>query len=169
MSIDAFTLSALAVVLFVIVVLGWALTRSRSIDRDTITQLQQQLEGVSSGALVPSTAARELCRAIRCLYPSAQSGVDFSVADAGDGTYIREWELPVAQPDTARLQQAMVECRKASETSRYREERALAYPSIGDQLDAMYKARNGDGAALDAIDQQIAEVKARFPNPDASC
>ena len=169
MSLDTFTLSALAVVLFVIVVLGWALARARSVDRETINQLQSQLDGVSSGALVPSTAARELCRGIRCLYPSAQSGVDFSVADAGDGPYIREWELPVPQPDEAQLQQAMVDCRKASETSRYREERALAYPSIGDQMDAMYQARNGDSTALDAIDQQIAEVKGRYPNPAPDC
>lgn len=169
MSLDTFTLSALAVVLFVLVVLGWSSLRARRADRETINQLQSKLDGVSSGAVVPSAGARELCRGIRCLYPSAQSGVDFSVADAGDGPYIREWELPVPQPDNARLQQAMADCRKASVSSRYREERALAYPSIGDQLDALYKERQGDAAALDDIDRRIAAVKGRFPNPNEPC
>ena len=167
MNVDTFTLSALAVVLFVIVVLGWALSRARKADRASIEQLRNQLDGVSGAA--PTAAARELCRAIRCLYPSAQSGVDFNVADGTDGAFISEWELPVPQPDDASLQQAMIDCRKASETGRYREERALAYPPVNEQLDALYQARTGDSTALDDIDRRIAEVRSRYPNPDDPC
>ena len=166
MNVDTFTISALAVVWFVIVVLVWAGLRARKTDRATIDQLRNQLDDVSSGSVVPSAAARELCRAIRCLYPAAQAGVDFSVADGGDGPYIREWSLLVPQPDDAKLQQAITDCKASSESSRYREERAFAYPSVGDQLDALYKARNGDSTDLDAIDGQIAEVKQRFPRTD---
>lgn len=39
------------------------------------------------------------------------------------------------------------------------------YPSIGDQLDALFKARQGDTAALERIDARIADVKARYPKP----
>ena len=45
------------------------------------------------------------------------------------------------------------------------EARRKAYPPIGDQLDAMYKARQGDSSALQAIDALIAEVKAAYPKP----
>lgn len=41
--------------------------------------------------------------------------------------------------------------------------RARAYPSLGDQMDAMYKARQGDTTELDAIDDAIAKVKTDYP------
>ena len=170
MSIDTFTLSAMAVVLLVLVALVWAVLRAGRVDRETLDQLQNQLHDVSSATGGPSSAARELCRAIRCLYPNALNGVDFSVLDGDDGAYIAEWELPVSRPDKAQLQQAMLECRSARESSHlYREQRAHAYPPIGDQLDALYKARHGDSSELEVIDQQIADVKNRYPNPDEVC
>lgn len=45
--------------------------------------------------------------------------------------------------------------------------RAAAYPPIGDQLDAAFKARAGDGAELAAIDAAIQAVKAAHPKPAA--
>lgn len=44
--------------------------------------------------------------------------------------------------------------------------RAAAYPTIGDQLDAAFKARQGDPAAQVAIDDAIARVKADHPKPE---
>lgn len=41
--------------------------------------------------------------------------------------------------------------------------RARMYPSLGDQMDAMYKARQGDSTQLDAIDAAITQVKADYP------
>jgi len=167
MNIDFFTLSAVAVVLFVLVVVIWGWLRARKSDQETLEQFRSQLRDVSSGAVIPSTGARQLCRAVRCMYPAAQVGVDFSVADGETGPFIREWSLLVPQPDDARLQKAIKECKASTETSAYREERAFAYPSVGDQLDALYKARQGDSSALDQIDSQIAAVKQQFPRPDA--
>lgn len=43
--------------------------------------------------------------------------------------------------------------------------RRAAYPPIGDQLDAAFKARLGDTADQEAIDAAIAAVKARYPKP----
>jgi hypothetical protein len=45
--------------------------------------------------------------------------------------------------------------------------RRQAYPAAGDQLDALFKARAGDGAELAAIDAAIQAVKAAHPKPVA--
>jgi hypothetical protein len=47
----------------------------------------------------------------------------------------------------------------------YREARLAEYPSLGDQLDALYKARQGDPSELAELDARIREVKARHPKP----
>lgn len=41
--------------------------------------------------------------------------------------------------------------------------RYSAYPSIQEQLDALYDARHGNPAPLAAIDAQIAAVRQRYP------
>ena len=46
--------------------------------------------------------------------------------------------------------------------------RRAAYPPVGDQLDAAYKARNGDPAPLAAVDGAIAAVKTAHPKPAAA-
>lgn len=43
----------------------------------------------------------------------------------------------------------------------YREERAAEYPSVGDQLDALWKG--GDAAA--AMLAQVQAIKAKYPKP----
>lgn len=55
-----------------------------------------------------------------------------------------------------RAQRALAACHTA---------RRAAYPPIGDQLDAAFKARRGDPAPLTAIDAAIAAVKAAYPKP----
>jgi hypothetical protein len=45
----------------------------------------------------------------------------------------------------------------------YREQRRPEYPSIGDQLDALHKARNGDTSELEAIDSVISDIKVKYP------
>ncbi len=44
--------------------------------------------------------------------------------------------------------------------------RRAAYPAVGDQLDALFKARAGDPAELTTIDAAIAAVKATYPKPE---
>jgi hypothetical protein len=54
---------------------------------------------------------------------------------------------------------ALAECREA---------RAREYPSVGDQLDARFKAEFlGDNSQLHAIHLAIAAVKAKYPKPQA--
>ena len=45
----------------------------------------------------------------------------------------------------------------------YKTARSAHYPPIGNQLDALYWAREGDSTALEAIDAVIKEVKAKIP------
>ena len=47
----------------------------------------------------------------------------------------------------------------------YRDYRRNEYPSIGDQLDAMHKAREGNWTELEKIDTLIKSVKAKYPKP----
>lgn len=42
------------------------------------------------------------------------------------------------------------------------------YPSIGDQMDAAFKARQGDNSQQLEIDSAIAIVKAKYPKPEAA-
>jgi hypothetical protein len=167
LNVDFFTFSAIGVVFFVILALAWGASRARKTDRAHIDELRGRLDRVSHSTLIPSEAARELCLSIRCLYPAMQMGVDFRVADDGEGAYIEEWNNAAAKPSQEQLDQGMAECRRNKDVSRYREERAFAYPSVSDQLDAMYKARMGDASDLEVIDQQIAEVKERYPRGDS--
>ena len=40
------------------------------------------------------------------------------------------------------------------------------YPAIGDQMDAAFKARQGDNSQQVAIDAAIEAVKAKYPKPE---
>ena len=48
----------------------------------------------------------------------------------------------------------------------YAAQRLKEYPSIGDQLDAAYKARHGDDSDQIRIDEQISMVKQNYPKSD---
>jgi hypothetical protein len=52
---------------------------------------------------------------------------------------------------------------KRNRLVKYGERRELEYPSIGDQLDALYHARHGDSTMLLAVDKRIKEVKEKYP------
>lgn len=45
--------------------------------------------------------------------------------------------------------------------------RALEYPSLGDQADAAFKARQGDNSQQLALDTMIEAVKIKYPKPQA--
>ena len=52
------------------------------------------------------------------------------------------------------------------QTWTYAEARQGAYPAIGDQLDALFWAREGDDSQLKLFDEQIKAVKAKYPKND---
>tara|TARA_Y100001937_G_scaffold11924_1_gene14924 strand:- start:321 stop:734 length:414 start_codon:yes stop_codon:yes gene_type:complete len=52
------------------------------------------------------------------------------------------------------------------QTFTYEQAREGNYPVIGDQLDALHWARQGDDTQLKAIDEAIKAVKAKYPKDD---
>ena len=167
MSLDTFTLSAVGVVVMLVVLLAVVSFMTSRAQRARIEVLEQVGAQIyAPQRLLPETRAqRDFCGAIHRLYPNARPGLDFQVKKEGGKLAIAEWLLPTPQPTPEELEQAMAEYREEQQSQAYREAREAEYPSIGDQLDALYKARHGDASELAAIDARIAEVKGRHPRP----
>jgi hypothetical protein len=163
MAVDAFTLSALAVVVLIAALVVYVVQRMRAETRDRLSALEDHLQAHARASL--NRPGRELCGAVHRLHPNARLGLDFEIADQGQGPYIKQWLLPVPQPGEPKLREALAAYRAEQAHQAYREVRLAEYPSIGDQLDALYKARHGDSAELQAIDNRIADVKAAHPKP----
>jgi len=53
--------------------------------------------------------------------------------------------------------------RETDPTVDYQAARAYHYPQIGDQLDALHWAREGDDTTLKAVDENIKTVKSKIP------
>ena len=66
----------------------------------------------------------------------------------------------VAAMETARAARAAA--RAAEAATQYQRDRAAEYPSIGDQLDALWKG----GDAATAMLAQVQAVKAKYPKPE---
>lgn len=76
--------------------------------------------------------------------------VPFEVGDTG---------LALSQAERQEQQRAQAQ----AELLTYRELRAMAYPSLGDQLDAIYWHRQGVDEPLQALDEEIKSVKSTYP------
>jgi hypothetical protein len=110
--------------------------------------------------------ARQLCIAVHQLHPMMHAGVDFTIKrDAADNTpYIDEWNDSSPKPTDKELQEAF--SRVAGKN--YVVLRKAEYPSVGDQLDAAYKARHGDNSEQAQLDSIISEIKLKYPK-SAAC
>lgn len=95
-------------------------------------------------------------------------------ATNSDGPHISlvTGEVDGIEKTTAVLDQAAKDAAQAALDAtkaaiQYKDDRKKAYPSIGDQLDALYKklALN-DSTDYDAIAAQIAQVKLDYPKPE---
>ena len=83
--------------------------------------------------------------------------VPFEVGESGETLTGFEKILKKKQEETQK---------KEEENNRlyeYHEIRKRKYPELGDQLDALYWARQGDDTHLQRIDQQIGNIKSTFP------
>jgi hypothetical protein len=83
-----------------------------------------------------STKIKEYCKA------NGVSDVDFSVdvklQDDGQGAYIKEWNLDIAQPTDAQLASYETAANTAEANAQVDATRRQAYGSWGDQLDEIY-------------------------------
>ena len=166
MYLDTFSISAIVVSMLAIVTIVLTVRSGQNKTIGEVERLRDELAVLQKHVALPSHASREMCCAIRHIYPQAMHGVDYQLADDGEGPYIKEWLLEHPLPEPDHLEQAIGEYRDALKENNYHEMRRTLYPSVGDQLDALYKARHGNDAALREIDKQIARVKERFPKPE---
>jgi len=107
-----------------------------------------------------STKIKEYCKA------NSVSDVDFTtdvnLQDDGQGAYIKEWNLDIAQPTQAQLDALETEAQAEENLQSILNARATAYPSIQKQLDMQYWDKvNGTTNWEDAI----AKVKLDNPKP----
>jgi hypothetical protein len=168
MSLDAFTISAISVVVLIAVILAvvtFMASRSQQARIEALEHSGNQTAAPPPPAQPETRAHREFCGAIHRLHPNARVGLDFQVKKEGGGLAIADWLLPTAPPSASELESAMAAYRQEQKAQSYRAAREAEYPSIGDQLDALYKARHGDADDLAALDTRIADVKARHPKP----
>src|SRR5210317_2342358 len=105
-----------------------------------------------------STKIKEYCKA------NSVSDVDFTtdvnLQDDGQGAYIKEWNLDIAQPTQAQLDALETEAQAEENLQTILNARATAYPSIQEQLDMQYWDKvNGTTNWQDAI----AKVKSDNP------
>ena len=87
---------------------------------------------------------------------------DVLLQDDGQGVYIKEWNLDIAQPNQAQLDALETEAQTEENLQSILNARATAYPSIQEQLDMQYWDKvNGTTNWEDAI----AKVKLDNPKP----
>ena len=109
--------------------------------------------------------ALSLCRAIRILNPNVTAGVDYIIRqDSPDqAPYIAEWLADTSRPTAEEINSALLEISDASHEDKYAAMRRADYPSVEEQLDAAYQARQGNDAKQLEVDEKIRRVKEHYP------
>jgi hypothetical protein len=112
--------------------------------------------------------ARALCRALHLLNPKLTAGIDYVIRHdtREQEPYVAEWMADSKQPTDDQVKSALVELSDADHEARYAAMRRAEYPSIGEQLDAAYQARQGNDAKQIEIDRRIREIKEKYPTTD---
>ena len=112
--------------------------------------------------------ALSLCRAIRILNPNVTAGVDYIIRQNSpdQDPYIAEWLADTARPAEEEINAALLEISDASHEDKYAAMRRADYPSVEEQLDAAYQARQGNDAKQLEVDEKIRRVKEHYPKGD---
>jgi hypothetical protein len=112
--------------------------------------------------------AQMLCRAIHILNPNASAGVDYVIRHENpeQEPYIAEWMADISQPTEEEINAALLEVSDVHHEGKFAAMRRADYPSVEEQLDAAYRARQGDNAIQLEVDEKIRRVKERYPKRD---
>ena len=112
--------------------------------------------------------ARTLCKAIHILNPNVTPGVDYVIRhdDPGREPYIAAWMAGTPRPTEEEVNSAMQEISDSSHEEKYATMRRAEYPSVEEQLDAAYQARQGNNARQLEVDEKIRRVKEKYPKTD---
>ena len=112
--------------------------------------------------------ALTLCRAIRILNPNVRVGVDYIIRQdtPEQEPYIAEWMADISRPTKDEINAALLEVSDVHHEDKFAAMRRADYPSVEEQLDAAYRARQGDNAKQLEVDEKIRSVKERYPKRD---
>ena len=80
--------------------------------------------------------------------------------DDGNGAYIKEWNLDIAQPTEAQLNALESQANEVERLNLVKSNRANEYPDFKDYLDGIVK---GDQAQIDKYIADCLAVKAKYP------
>ena len=154
-----------ATILALALVIGWAFVIAQT-GRTTREQVRRIAE--QHTLIRADERAREICLAVHQIHPLVHAGIDFMIKrDSPDqAPYLAEWNPSAPKPTPQELETALTKTANKDLAAM----RAVEYPSIGDQLDAAYKARHGDNAEQILLDAKIKMVKEKYQKPgESSC
>jgi hypothetical protein len=142
------------------VLITWSNTRNARKHTESIFQ-QQRLARTHPDV-------HRLSQAVHLLHPSIRMGFDYTIThDSGKLPYISEWNTFGSAPTQTELDDALRKVTTIDSTG-YAAMRRSEYPSIEDQLDAAYKARRGNTAEQEELDNRIERIKDKYPKSDSS-
>ena len=98
-----------------------------------------------------STKIKEYCKANGVSNVDFLNDVKLQDDSNGQGAYIAEWNLDIAQPTDAQLSAQESAANKEEANSVVRSTRRTAYGDIGEQLDEIYKNINSWKARIKSI------------------
>ena len=85
---------------------------------------------------------------------------DVKLQDDGNGAYIKEWNLDIAQPTEAQLNALESQATEVERLNLVKSNRANEYPDFKEYLDGIVK---GDQAQIDKYIADCLAVKAKYP------
>ena len=98
-----------------------------------------------------STKIKEYCKANGVSEVDFLEDVKLQDDSDGNGAYIKEWNLDIAQPTNAQLSAQETAANKEEANAQVRSTRRSAYGDIGEQLDEIYKDINSWKARIKSI------------------
>lgn len=152
-------------ILLLILVVFWIFylwRNSRKLHRDIQRVAQQQ------HLIGHDDRVRTLCRAIHLINPDVSAGTDYFIRhDKPDQEpYIATWMAEAPQPTNEQLRSALAEVSSSYHEQEFAEMRRAEYPSVGEQLEAAYEARQGNIAMQLAVDEKIRLVREKYPKTE---
>jgi hypothetical protein len=85
---------------------------------------------------------------------------DVRLQDDGNGAYIKEWNLDIAQPTLAQLDAFKAQANEVERLNLVKANRAKEYPDFKEYLDGIVK---GDNAQIQKYINDCLAVKAKYP------
>lgn len=111
---------------------------------------------------------RTLCQAIHLINPNVSAGVDYVIRhdDPDQEPVIAQWNADAPRPTEEQIRRAIAEIANRYHEEEYAEMRRAEYPSVEEQLEAAYEARQGNSAPQQAVDEKIRKVREKYPKAD---